>query len=250
MHFRNRTVRRRIRKSIKRRYRKQKGGGDPILPEDIVYQDKDVCIIKPGVKKGVLVFTDYVQPKGVPSLCESGLKSGAQLHSEGVNFGRVVYHPYILFRAPYLSDPIDYTSVDTEITSSFGAGAVDMPSRVWIRVDPDNTYVYSSEIRAKKPHYAVEVDLQQSRKTLTQYLQILTNNQKIKNGIGPGMRPVYHLYSSMIISVVPIVPMADEDDYDADPYAKYPFDNSDISRNSEVLVRLPHLTSDYFVKCT
>jgi hypothetical protein len=30
----------------------------------------------------------------------------------------------------------------------------------------------------------------------------------------------------------------------------YPFNTHDISRQSEILVRIPHLTPNYFVKCT
>ena len=31
---------------------------------------------------------------------------------------------------------------------------------------------------------------------------------------------------------------------------EYPWDSYDVSQMSEVLVRIPHLTSNYFVKCT
>jgi len=64
MPSKNRTNKRKIRKSLKTRRRKQKGGviglckapitpsAGPILPEDILFQDADVCILKPYVKKG------------------------------------------------------------------------------------------------------------------------------------------------------------------------------------------------------
>ena len=116
----------------------------PILPDDILFEDSDVCVLKPDVKKGVLIFSNYNQPAGTPPLCEAGLKTGAQLKNEGVNFGRSMIHNYIFFRAPYLSGPIDYTSIDTEITSSFGNSESAEPSRVWIRIDPGRTSVYSS----------------------------------------------------------------------------------------------------------
>ena len=59
-------------------------GGPPIEPSDILYQDDLVCILRPDVKKGIIVFTNYRQPPGIPSLCELGLKTGQQLRAEGV----------------------------------------------------------------------------------------------------------------------------------------------------------------------
>lgn len=266
MPLRNRTNKRKSRKFLKTRRRKQKGGGHgcsksalinappikpsggPIVPEDILYQDADVCILKPGVKKGVLIFTDYTQPAGMPPLCEAGLKTGAQLHREGVDFGRSMIHNYIFFRAPYFSDPIDYTSIDTEIASSFGNTESAVPSRVWIRIDPEKSNVYSSEIRARfspkvrhgSPEYlsAIETQVKNSKKSMTEYLRILGENETVITDIEPGKKPLYNLFSSK-----------------AEPFpmaytARYPFDSHNINKNSEVLVRVPHLTPNYFVKCT
>ena len=77
-----------------------------ILDEDILYQDDLVCILKPNVKKGILVWTNFTQPQNTDSLCKLGLKTGARLHREKVDFGRDIYHPYIFFRAPYKSGPV------------------------------------------------------------------------------------------------------------------------------------------------
>lgn len=237
-------VKKNRRKTIKTRYYKQKGG--TILPEDILFQDEDVCILRPDVKKGILVFTNYTQPTGMPPLCEIGLKTGKQLQSEGVNFRRSMIHPYIFFRAPYYSTPIDYTSIDTEIASSFGENQNDVSSRVWIRVDPDKTYIFSSEIRAKySPHMrygtpeyfsALENEVYKSRKSMTKYLQIIREND-IKL-VEPGKKKLYNLFTSNA-EVFPIA-------YNL----TYPWDSHNINRQSEVLVRLPHLTPNFFVKCT
>ena len=222
---------------------------NPILPEDILFQDNDVCILKPDVKKGVMIFTNYKQPAGMASLCEAGLKTGVQLQREGVNFGRNMIHDYIFFRAPYFSDPIDYTSIDTEITSSFGNSESAEPSRVWIRIDPGRTSVYSSEIRAKfspkfmygSPEYlfAMESEVIKSRKTMNEYLQILDINKSQMKYTPPGEKLVYNLFSSKVIGSIPINEMS-----------YYPNDSENINRTSEVLVRVPHLTPKYFVKCT
>lgn len=184
----------------------------------------------------------------MPSLCESGLKTGAQLKREGVNFGRDMIHDYIFFRAPYLADPIDYTSIDTEIKSSFGQHELTASSKAWIRIDPEKTNVYSSEIRARyspqfrygTPEYlsAVENEVRRSKKTMTTYLQILDKNETEIANIQPDKKPAYNLFSSK----VGLFPIAHK--------VSYPWNPEDISRNSEVLVRIPHLTPNYFVKCS
>ena len=225
---------------------KKQFGGNPIGPCDILFSDFDICILKPEVKKGILIFTNYKQPVGLPSLCETGLKTGVQLNSEGIEFGRSMIHPYIFFRAPYFFNPIDYTSIETEIISSFGEGQSDLTSRAWIRVDPEKTFVYSSEIRANysplffynSPEYLrrKEQEIQKSRKRMTDYLQIIDENARIRNE--PDKKRVYNLFTSK----VHFFPKS----YNLD----YPLDSHDVSKQSEVLVRIPHLTPNYFVKCT
>jgi hypothetical protein len=185
----------------------------------------------------------------MPPLCEAGLKTGLQLKTEGVNFGRTMIHNYIFFRAPFFSNPIDYTSIDTEIASSFGNQQSAIPSRVWIRIDPDKSNVYSSEIRAKfsnnpyrygSPEYlsAIESQVENSKKSMTTYLRILDENETAITDIEAGKKPLYHLFSSK----VELFPIAYK--------LGYPWDSHAINKNSEVLVRIPHLTPNYFVKCS
>jgi len=241
---------------------------EQIEPNDIMYKDDLVCILRPDVKKGIIVFTNFKQPTGMDSLCNLGLKTGKQLQEEGIDFGRSKIHPYIFFRAPYYSRNIDYTSVETEINSSYGEGQIGIKSRAFIRVDPDNTFVFSSEIRAKilgryfnfhisderlitqqelssthtkflipytheryrelyNKYYNFEIN--KSKKTLSEYLIIIKENESI-----PGK--IYNLYSSRKeLSESSIYP---------------PFDSKPIERNSEILVSIPHLKSEYFVLCT
>jgi hypothetical protein len=231
-----------------------------------MYEDDLVCILKLEVKKGIIIWTHFTQPKGMDSLCNLGLKTGLQLKTEGIDFGRSKIHPYMFFRAPYYSRDIDYTSVETEINSSYGEGQIGTEPRVFIRVDPDRTFVFSSEIRAKIPdvyfhtsdghlmttaevslthskflinhtderytelynkYYNYEIN--KSKKTLSQYLVTIKENELI-----PEIK-IYNLYSSKkVLSKSSI----------------YPYDNNAIERNSEILVSIPHLTSDYFVLCT
>jgi hypothetical protein len=203
------------------------GAGEPIERDDIMYQDDLVCILKPEVPKGILVFSEFTQPPEMNSLCIEGLKTGAKLRSEGIKFGRGEFHPYIFFRAPYYSRPIDYSTIDTEINSSFGV--ISKSFKVFIRVDPDRTFVFSSEIRVQRPDNISE--LYKSKKTLTDYLRIIKYNESVKIDFE---KEAYNLHSSIKKSSLS---------------KQYPLDTSPIERNSEILVSIPHLTPNFFVIC-
>jgi hypothetical protein len=215
----------------------QRGGaGEAILPEDILFQDDDVRILKPDVKKGILVFTAFPKRENI-NICEVGLKTAAQLRSEGVNFGRSISHPYIFFRAPYQKSEIDYTSVESEITSSFPNLYTNSTRGIaWIRVDPEHTYVYSSEIRAKFGHNSHYLNA--SRKCMKDYLNIIEDNkrqiQEKINSKKPTFPQCYNLITSRIDFRNPNYHMCNI---------------TPANRNSEVLVRIPHMTPDYLVKC-
>lgn len=221
-------------KRIKNR-KKIKGG--TITQEDILYQDALVCILRPDVKKGIIVWTNYTQPPDMPSLCEIGLKTGYQLNKEGISFGRSIYHPHIFFRSPYYSRAIDYSSIESEVVSSYGEGIIHKEGYAFIRVDPDKTFVFSSEIRAVLLDSDYTIMLEKSKKTLTQYLGILNDNNQIIKSIQPGHTVWYHLFSSK----------ASIFKYSVRP--KFPFNGNPINKNSEILVSIPHLTPDYFVLC-
>jgi hypothetical protein len=216
------------------------GAGEPIEQSDIMYQDDLVRILRPEVKKGIIVWTHFTQPAEMGSLCELGLKTGKQLQQEGINFGRSKIHPYIFFRAPYYSRDIDYTSVETEIISSYGEKQLGIEPRVFIRVDPDKTFVFSSEIRAIRPE-----DIEKSKKKLTNYLRIIHENSEIYKTLFPlsitKKQAAYNLFSSELIPV--------SNNGISYTSLRYPLVNIPIERNSEILVSIPHLTPDYFVLC-
>ena len=244
------------------------GAGYPIEENDIMYKDDLVCILKPDVNKGIIIWTDFMQPAEMDSLCDLGLKTGEQLQKEGIVFARSKIHPYIFFKAPYYSRDIDYTSVETEIKSSYGEGQIGTEPRVFIRVDPDNTFVFSSEIRAKIPavyfhisdgHLITEEELRsthskffmpytderyielynkyynseinKSGKPLSEYLVIIKENE-----LRPELK-IYDLYTSKKVR-------------STHSTIYYPYDDIPIERNSEILVSIPHLTPNYFVLCT
>jgi hypothetical protein len=218
------------------------GEPEPIKQSDIMYQDDLVCILKPNVKKGIIVWTRFTQPAGMDSLCNLGIKTGKQLQNEGIDFGRTKIHPYSFFRAPYYSRDIDYTSVETEINSSYGEGQIGVKQIAFIRVDPDKTFVFSSEIRDVFKHRVwydkAENVINNSKKSLSKYLEIIKNNMEIKKYVRSDQKIVYNLFSSQAV----LFPIR------ADP--SEPLDDEPIETNSEILVSIPHLTPDYFVLCT
>jgi hypothetical protein len=207
-----------------------------------MYQDDLVCILKPEVKKGIIVWTNYVQPPNTESLCILGLKTGKQLHKEGIDFGRIIYHPYIFFKAPFYSREINYSTPETEIVSSFGEGQIEISQRVYIRVDPDKTFVFSSEIRdvGKHPEWYGIIDniIQNSKKTLSDYLKIINNNLSIEENVDDDKNIWYNLFSGEAVL------------FSSKYSPSVLFDRDPINLRSEILVSIPHLTPDYFVLCT
>ena len=237
------------------------GGG--ILDTDIIYQDELVCILKPEIKKGIIIWSKYKQPIKSESICESGLKSGQKLSEENPEYNGIT-HPYIFFRAPYEYNEVDYSNIKTEINSSYGYNFCetdDYKDRVYIRVDPYKTYVFSSGIREKQEllknaniasdfyrkkdkanfelnYNHIMEELNKSKKTLSEYLEIIKEN-KNKNVDINNTR--YNLYTSEKLNKS--IGLYEEEDL-------YPETMYSINKESEILVKLPELSKDYFILCT
>ena len=215
-----------------------------IVRSDIKYQDDKVTILHPHVKKGVVVISFYTTPENMIDLKLTGLKTGQQLQKEGIEFGRCIYHPYIFFRAPFKNSLICDAKKNTfEEIHSYYLDEFNIDFRgldkkyVGIRVDPNNTKVYSSEIRATcLPHdKKIKTEIPKSEKTLAAYLSIIEQNKVVTIDIKPTEKIVYNLLTSYAYKR-PV-------NYEA----RYPFNEYPIERNSEILVQLPHLTPDFFV---
>jgi hypothetical protein len=181
------------------------------------------------------------------SVCTEGLKSGAELKGESKKLDRSNAHPYIFFRAPYQSGPIDHTSIETEIASSYGKGPdffrYHPPAQlVWIRVDPAKTYVYSSEARSGT---TTDDNVNNSRKTMAEYLDSISANAKEEKEPHQGQMAVYNQRTYKIDRWVPVEDVDDEGPRDL----SWPYTTTPIHTNSEVLVRLPLLSKDHFVRC-
>jgi len=194
-------------------------------------QTRDVCLDP----KGILIRTCFTQPKGA-NLHVDGLKTGERLHAEGINFGRTTRHSNIFFRAPYFApdpkaDPkadAAPKTIEEEIMGLYGGLGESM---IYIRVDPDKTYVYSSEIRASCEYYYNQDIINNSRKTLTEYFEVIRENA-LHNLEGAS----YHLYSSRVYPCSNNI---------------FPFNKHPINLHSEILVSPPggHLTADHFAYC-
>lgn len=217
-----------------------------INDSDIKYSDEKVTILHPHVKKGVLIVTFFNPPDSGENLKETGLKTGKKLYEEGVKFGRSKIHPYIFFRAPLCGDCLDST-LDTphqelirNYDDLFSKFAHLFPDYIAIRVDPDKTKVYSSEIRTQ-PFYSndkkqFDQEYKKSEKTMTEYLKIIKQNSLKKNNY-----ITHDIYYNLITCEKKL--------FKKKIKPLYPFNGAPIERNSEVLVQVSHLTPDYFVKC-
>ncbi len=217
---------------------------EKILDSDIKYSDDKVTILHPHVKKGVLIVTFFTPPSSGEDLKKTGLKTGKKLYEEGKDFGRSKIHPYIFFRAPFCGDSLEldyekhkqelyqnYDDIFTKFTHLF-------PHYIAIRVDPDKTKVYSSEMRTQKFEKGkFETEYKRSEKTMTEYLKVIKKNALIENTY-----ITHNVYYNLITCEKKLF-----DKKKIKP--SYPFDGAPIERNSEVLVQVSHLTPDYFVDC-
>jgi hypothetical protein len=209
---------------------------------DIKYSDDKVTILYPHVKKGMLIVTFFEPPDSGENLRETGLKTGKRLQEEGIDFGRSKIHPYIFFRAPIY---VDYkeSGINTpkdELIKNYGElfekYAYMFPNVIAIRVDPDKTMVYPSEMRTQGfGNKKFETEFKKSEKTMTEYLKIVKENSLTKNSYIE-----HNIYYNLLSGEKRVV--------DKKWTMPYPFNTTPIERNSEVLVQIPHLTHDYFAK--
>ena len=178
------------------------------------------------------------------SILKDGLKTGKQLKKEGIDFNRSMIHNYSFFRAPNFLRYIVRDSTKSEIESFFDSN-LSSHLKVWIRIDPKQTFVYSSEIRATfAPNFAfgtpeylnmLEREVLKSRKPMIEYFQILQENSLVH--ANPVQKLCYNLFSSRV-QMFPV-----------NVDTKYPWNDYNINLNSEVLVRVNNLTPNFFVKC-
>lgn len=216
---------------------------ESVTDDDVYFQTNEVCILKPNVKKGIIIKHSYGD-RALSDVMTDGLRSGKNLKKNGIDFGRTRIHDCIFFRSPYLpildTQAIDRSSVQSEIITSFGT--IDKKC-VYIRVDPTRTYTFSSEIRAKfkNPHgsgmsdeKATDIAVNNSKKLLTKYFDVLEQNKHL-TPTTQAPTAYWNLFSSKKQYFPTVFP------------GQYPWDVCAIERNSEVLVKTGQLSSDSFV---
>jgi hypothetical protein len=158
---------------------------------DVLWQDDDVCILKPEtVGKGIVVYHAF-PIEYADDIYKNGLILGAGFKITGT---RSINHPYIFFRAPgRLVCPVSsvFPSVN-EINANYYPNIgikKDNSTRGFfcIRIDPDKTFVYSSECRAN--FYGTD-NWKRSRKSLREFWDIIEEN---RTTVGPDA--MYNLYT-------------------------------------------------------
>lgn len=177
-----------------------------IVKNDILFKTANVSVLKPNVKKGILLFHRfYNENMDLQEVIKrDGLKSGKKLREEGIYFGRSVYHNNIFFRAPFVSPTkINYTSIFSELLSVY-PDLFDSKKEIknfqenyaLIRVDPNQTYVFSSEIRALYFGDERTKLLNKSRVKLTDYFDIIQKNGYPNYNINT--KPMWNLINKQI----------------------------------------------------
>lgn len=174
-----------------------------IQKDDIALKLPNMTILKPNIKKGILIWTKYNEK--FPQIPKIGLKSRFRLVQEGLMDSIGPQHKCIFFRAPYRKpSKIDYTSLKTEIEClykypGFKLDDAFYKNKVFIRIDPRNTYTFSSEVRdvfTYPEFYGKPDEIFKSRKTMIDYLDIIEKNEEIMKTCCKGFLPVFNLYTS------------------------------------------------------
>jgi hypothetical protein len=131
-----------------------------ITVDDILASNNNIAILKPNIKKGVLIHSALSHEKDIN--CIDGIKNKTSIS---------------IFVPPTIVNKPHYSSIETEFASFFDNATYTennnykIPDNIIVlRVDPSRTYVES--ILAKPEDKPV------SRKTLEEYLEIVSDNKK------------------------------------------------------------------------
>jgi hypothetical protein len=140
---------------------------------NILFQDEDVCILKPDSQTGVIIFTISRSA----NICTEGLFSYNKLREVHPELGlgertrtNDDHNNYIFFRAPYNSDTSTFeSSFNGKPPQSmlYGNDAI-----ATIRVDPTKTYVYYSEARDLGSYE----NIKNTRMLLSKFLSKISNH--------------------------------------------------------------------------
>lgn len=220
----------------------------PEKDSDVLFQDNDVCVLKPDSPRGILIFsrvrldrskykTDKEFEDAKLNVCSEGIYSHRELRKKKPELqlnDRGTYDDHndlIFFRAPFNSDIHTFETAYECSPSDLNFKKENHIITVLLRIDPEKTFVYSSEIRAKKPE-----EIKGSRKPMMEYLQIIEQNKELQR------LPNTKLRANLLTYKQSYVPNSF--------HSLFPFlDYWPINRNTEVVVKIPHIPAEWLAGC-
>lgn len=220
---------------------------------DILFQNDDVCVLKPDSPRGILIFsrvrlnkenykTDEEFEEAKRNICSEGVYSYNELKKQKPELGLTSRETHgdhddlIFFRAPFTPDITTFESAyECREPSDLNYVHDNHIITVLLRIDPEKTFVYSSELRAKQPAM-----IYNSRKPMMKYLEIIDKNKQIQR---PNINPFNYKMVANLFTY--------EQSYRLNniksvfPYMDY----WNINRNTEVVVKIPHIPGNWLHSC-
>jgi hypothetical protein len=217
---------------------------------DVLFENKDVCILNPKLERGIVVFS----LSDSENICSEGILSYNKLKETHPRLNlpdRTAVHidpdhnDLIFFRAPYNSDTSTFEN-------SYGVNSpIDLKKKniALIRIDPEKTQVYSSAVRARP--YATNNHLQATRISMYDYLDIIKQNEDEHH---TSFRANILTYKKEFFrkdeNEQGDFKMYDDDDDDFDNKHMDPWiTDFPIERMAEVVVKLPIIRKEWLVAC-
>lgn len=196
---------------------------------DILFQDEDICILKPDSQRGILVIHSTKNA----DICNDGLYSYNELLNRKPELGLERkksmfpgHSDIIYFRAPYNND---ITSIDSLYPGFYFD---ENNYYILIRIDPDKTYIYNQEGRV----YNNYDNYKSSRISFTDYFKIIESNKLIK--------PKYpiSIYGNTISFRKQLLGSGSDM---VGTFKKY----LPTERMGEILAKIPHIPQKWFYYC-
>ena len=196
--------------------------------DNVLFQNDDVCILRPGTEIGIPIYHHSRNP----NLCRDGIEKADWDKKPSAKRKNKDHYKLHFFRAPFTSDTssfeglYDGNSIDRMLRSD-----TMYKSLCTILVDPDLTYVYSSDARVDQ-EIGID-DFLGSKITLRRYLEIIKENENIREPY----------YADLLTFKKRQV----------EEYGEYEIGNErlnfPIEQNSEIVVKIQKIPIEWFVSC-
>jgi hypothetical protein len=215
------------------------------MADDVLFEDMDICILRPDSKRGVLIFTNAK----TPAVCKEGLKTHEALGRAPRKMTDPDHDKLIYFRAPYRPDVSSFeasygNTVEAMAAPMFGGGGTTI---VVLRIDPEKTFVYSSEARIKLPY----AQFLQTRIPFTDYLKRIAGHAEMPYSNAKGEV----VWGNILTYAKEYRPsMGGRMGFHTDPFrqpssATVWEEGTPVERMAEVVAKLPHIPPTWFVEC-